>query len=121
MTKSQIFTAAHQLAKTFEGDYSACFALALREVRQSNTQQSLTLRAVGHTSESSIEVSFEDVARYVADQWGRFKVKPSLIEAVKADAAHIEGNVVIRFDRGQSKISPLQGAAEFSDRYEFCF
>lgn len=32
MTRSQIFTAAHKLAKTFVGNYSACFALALREV-----------------------------------------------------------------------------------------
>jgi hypothetical protein len=32
MTRSQIFTAAHKLAKTFTGDYSACFALALTEV-----------------------------------------------------------------------------------------
>ncbi len=32
MTKSEIFKAAHKLAKSFEGDYRACFALALKEV-----------------------------------------------------------------------------------------
>ncbi|WP_239255453.1 hypothetical protein [Listeria ilorinensis] len=32
MTKKEIFTAAHKLAKEFEGNYSACFALALRTV-----------------------------------------------------------------------------------------
>ena len=32
MTHAQIFTAAHKLAKTFTGDYRACFALALRDV-----------------------------------------------------------------------------------------
>ncbi|MBC2303357.1 hypothetical protein [Listeria booriae] len=32
MTKQEIFKAAHKLAKTFEGNYSACFALALRTV-----------------------------------------------------------------------------------------
>jgi len=32
MTKSEIFKAAHKLAKTFEGNYRACFSLALREV-----------------------------------------------------------------------------------------
>lgn len=32
MTRSQIFTAAHKLAKTYTGNYSACFALALTEV-----------------------------------------------------------------------------------------
>ena len=31
-TKSEIFKAAHKLAKTFEGNYRACFALALVEV-----------------------------------------------------------------------------------------
>ncbi|WP_239256708.1 hypothetical protein [Listeria ilorinensis] len=32
MTKKEIFVAAHKLAKTFEGNYGACFALALRTV-----------------------------------------------------------------------------------------
>ena len=32
MTNSQIFTAAHKLAKTFEGNYSACFKMALIDV-----------------------------------------------------------------------------------------
>jgi putative component of membrane protein insertase Oxa1/YidC/SpoIIIJ protein YidD len=33
MKNATIFTAAHKLASTFEGQYSACFALALRTVR----------------------------------------------------------------------------------------
>lgn len=32
MTKQQIFVAAHKLAKTFEGNYSACFSLALKTI-----------------------------------------------------------------------------------------
>lgn len=32
MTKSEIFKTAHKLARTFEGDYQARFALALKEV-----------------------------------------------------------------------------------------
>ena len=32
MTTATIFTAAHKLAATYEGNYSACFALALRTV-----------------------------------------------------------------------------------------
>lgn len=32
MTKAEIFKAAHKLAKTFEGNYKACFALALKQV-----------------------------------------------------------------------------------------
>jgi len=32
MTNAQIFKAAHKLAKTFTGDYRACFSLALRDV-----------------------------------------------------------------------------------------
>lgn len=35
MTKSQIFKTAHQLAKTFTGNYSACLSLALSEVYES--------------------------------------------------------------------------------------
>ena len=31
MNKAMIFKAAHKLAKTFEGNYSACFSLALKE------------------------------------------------------------------------------------------
>ena len=33
MTNSQLFTAAHKLAKTFIGDYRACFKLALHNLR----------------------------------------------------------------------------------------
>ena len=32
LTKSEIFKAAHKLAHTFEGNYKACFALALKQV-----------------------------------------------------------------------------------------
>lgn len=32
MTNSQIFTAAHKLAKTFEGNYSACLKMALIDI-----------------------------------------------------------------------------------------
>jgi len=34
MTNSEKFTAAHKLAKTYEGDYRACFALALKAVNE---------------------------------------------------------------------------------------
>jgi hypothetical protein len=43
MTNSQKFTAAHKLAKTYEGNYRACFALALKvlngtlEIEMKNT------------------------------------------------------------------------------------
>ena len=32
MNKKEIFKAAHKLAKTFEGNYSACFSMALKEI-----------------------------------------------------------------------------------------
>lgn len=32
MNKAEIFKAAHKLARTFEGDYRACFALAIKEI-----------------------------------------------------------------------------------------
>ena len=32
MSKSEIFKTAHKLAKTFEGNYSACLSMALKEV-----------------------------------------------------------------------------------------
>lgn len=35
MTKSEIFKAAHKMAKTFVGAYVACFALALKSVYKS--------------------------------------------------------------------------------------
>ena len=38
-TKAQIFTEAHKLAKTFEGDYIACFVLALEMVRKEGKKQ----------------------------------------------------------------------------------
>ncbi len=41
MTQSQIFTAAHKLAKTYEGNYSACLSLALREVYESLNSNSM--------------------------------------------------------------------------------
>ena len=36
MTKSELFKAAHALAKTFVGNYRACFVMALAEIRESN-------------------------------------------------------------------------------------
>lgn len=35
MTKQEIFTAAHKLARTFEGNYNACFKLALISIYES--------------------------------------------------------------------------------------
>jgi len=45
MSKSEMFKAAHKLAKTFVGNYRACFSLALRELR--NKQEIFTLEKVG--------------------------------------------------------------------------
>jgi hypothetical protein len=39
MTNSQLFTAAHKLAKTFIGDYKACFKLALHNLRNQITNE----------------------------------------------------------------------------------
>jgi hypothetical protein len=39
MSKSEIFKAAHKMAKSFEGHYSACFALALREIYASMKEE----------------------------------------------------------------------------------
>ncbi len=33
MTNSELFTAAHKLARTYEGDYRACFVLALQTLK----------------------------------------------------------------------------------------
>ena len=38
MKNAQLFTAAHKLARTFEGNYSACFVLALQTIRSNNTE-----------------------------------------------------------------------------------
>jgi len=32
ISKKEIFSKAHQMAKTFEGNYRACFSLALKEI-----------------------------------------------------------------------------------------
>lgn len=37
MTNSELFTAAHKLARTFEGNYSACFVLALQTIKNMET------------------------------------------------------------------------------------
>jgi len=37
MTKQEIFKAAHKLARTFEGNYSACFKLALISIYKLKT------------------------------------------------------------------------------------
>ena len=39
MNNSELFTAAHKLAKTFEGDYVACFVLALEEIKNQNNNK----------------------------------------------------------------------------------
>lgn len=38
MTNSDLFTAAHKLAKTFEGNYTACFVLALQTLRNNKME-----------------------------------------------------------------------------------
>jgi hypothetical protein len=46
-TKSEIFTEAHKLAKTFKGDYVACFILALEIVRNSkNNNMENTIKTI---------------------------------------------------------------------------
>lgn len=42
MTKSEIFKAAHKMAKTFVGSYVACFALALKSVYKSIKEKVMT-------------------------------------------------------------------------------
>ena len=37
MKNSELFTAAHKLARTFEGNYSACFILALQTIKNMET------------------------------------------------------------------------------------
>jgi hypothetical protein len=43
MTNSQKFTAAHKLAKTYEGNYRACFALALKVLNSPIKYQAPTI------------------------------------------------------------------------------
>ena len=38
MTNSELFTAAHKLAKTFEGNYRACFILALQILKENKME-----------------------------------------------------------------------------------
>lgn len=38
MTNSELFTAAHKLAKTFEGNYTACFVLALQTLKENKME-----------------------------------------------------------------------------------
>jgi hypothetical protein len=38
MTNSELFTAAHKLAKTFEGNYTACFVLALKTLKETKME-----------------------------------------------------------------------------------
>ena len=38
MNKSEIFKAAHALARTFEGNYSACFSLALKIIYRGESE-----------------------------------------------------------------------------------
>jgi len=47
MKNATIFTAAHKLASTFEGNYSACFALALRTLYAQQRQPEFIRIIVG--------------------------------------------------------------------------
>lgn len=49
MTNSELFTAAHKLAKTFEGDYSACFVLALQTIK--NNKMETTVEKIERLSD----------------------------------------------------------------------
>jgi len=46
MTKSQIFTAAHKMAKTFEGNYSACLSLALTQIYSDMKKKTTLVKAL---------------------------------------------------------------------------
>jgi len=54
-TKSEIFKAAHKLAKTFKGHYKACFVLALSEIRnlKSNNNMDLSNYIISNMNSSS--------------------------------------------------------------------
>lgn len=53
MTNAQIFTAAHKLAKTFQGNYSACLSLALRNIYA-------TLKSTAYSKNGNFDISDEE-------------------------------------------------------------
>jgi hypothetical protein len=57
-TQSKIFSEAHKLAKTFEGDYRACFVLALEVIRSEKPSKKVDLLKAKEWSPSS------NMARY---------------------------------------------------------
>ena len=60
MTKKQIFTAAHKMAKTFIGAYSACLSLALKTIYAAMKNET-TVNLVGTQNTYAIEIKTEFV------------------------------------------------------------
>ena len=65
-TKSEIFTAAHKLAKNYEGNYNACFSLALTSIYFSlksnilkETDKAVLVRAVVSQIVREMDEDFE--------------------------------------------------------------
>lgn len=73
-TKSQIFKEAHELAKTFEGDYLACFVLALEIVRNEGTKQ-LSIYELAEKMEGKIWEKYGKTRVYVDYGYNTRKMK----------------------------------------------
>ena len=58
MTKQTMMTEAHKMAKTFEGNYSACLALALRTL---NKKEEQTMKG----TKEEIEIANKAVAKHL--------------------------------------------------------
>jgi oligoendopeptidase F len=60
-TKSEIFKAAHKLAKTFIGNYAACFSLALTEIYSQLKNSNMEKAAFEAGKTYSVIIDFKDV------------------------------------------------------------
>ena len=84
MTNSEIFKAAHERAKTFRGDYRACFVLALRIVRSESRPSTLDL---AHRLASRIEANETDTCSV----WANYgKVRIYVKRSGHQDAGYID-------------------------------
>ncbi len=108
MTKSELFRKAHEIARTFTGDYRARFALALKLIREEAGKMTITARELNEKFKVDLTKWGKEIKEIMEDmdcnEWDAtveasegFKFKKDFIfvefrTASKKDAIKVIGN-----------------------------
>lgn len=119
MTNSELFTAAHKLAKTFEGDYSACFSLALSEVyaslKKEQFSSSCAITGLGFNAKSKRQKNHPEISAFFNDL---HKYEGSMYRTIK-DAVLAKKGTFNTIDKVLEFAKTVKATPEIEEHVEY--